>query len=64
MNESQPKVPTAEELKAMVRAYCDAHLPGWECAGVDIRVGPLAAGKEESLLVLPLSRQVGRDQPE
>lgn len=44
---------TAEELKEKVRQYADEHLPGWQCAGVTFRVGPLIDSRNELLLVLP-----------
>ena len=50
------KVPdprTAEGLKAAVRIYCDANLPGWTCASVPVRVGEVRDATGETLLVLP-----------
>lgn len=44
---------TAEDVKEVVRRYAEQNCPGWQCAGVSIRVGPLAENKEESLLILP-----------
>lgn len=49
-----PKNPvSAEDVKAVVRAYADAHFPGWECASATIRVGEIMNATEECLLILP-----------
>lgn len=41
----------AEELKSAVADYADEHLPGWEVASVNVRVGRLGENPPEVLLV-------------
>jgi hypothetical protein len=53
MNENQPKPPTAEELKALVRAYFDANVPGWSSASVAALRADESGGQCERLLILP-----------
>lgn len=44
---------TAEDVKEIVRRYAEDNLPGWACAGVSFRVGPIPDAQSESLLVMP-----------
>jgi hypothetical protein len=46
---------SAQELKDCVRQYAQENLPGWECAGVVIRVGRGPDAEAERLVVLPTS---------
>lgn len=46
---------TAHELKEAVREYANDNLPGWECAGVVIRMGRGPESDSERLVVLPTS---------
>lgn len=46
---------TAHELKEAVREYANDNLPGWECAGVVIRLGRGSDSESERLVVLPTS---------
>lgn len=55
---------TAEGLKAAVRVYCDANLPGWTCASVPVRVGEVRDCTSETLLVLPIRPPVPPPPPE
>jgi hypothetical protein len=52
---------TAEDVKEVVRRYADQNVPGWECGGVSLRVGPVAACCEETILVMPNRRVVPSD---
>jgi hypothetical protein len=57
----RPAIPTEEEVKDCVRRYCEGNFPGWECAAVSVRVGPVLDAKGETLLVLPTRSSVPSD---
>lgn len=44
---------TAEDVKEVVRRYCNEHFPGWRATGVAIRIGEIGEDDYERLLVLP-----------
>lgn len=44
---------TEGDVKEIVQRYCEENFPGWECAAVSVRVGPVRAAMSETLLVLP-----------
>lgn len=47
------RAPTAEEVKALVRAYFNANVPGWKSASVAALLADESGGQCERLLVLP-----------
>jgi hypothetical protein len=52
---------TAEDVKDVVRRYCEENLPGWACAAVSVMVGEPGEDETERLLVLattPLDQPV------
>lgn len=57
MNEK--KAPTAEEVKAIVRAYFDAAMPGWTSASVAGLLKDEGSGLCERLIVLPAHASSG-----
>lgn len=52
---SVDRVPTAEEVKDIVRRYVEGNYPDWANAGVVVRVGGSVDAVEE-LLVIPTRR--------
>lgn len=59
MEAREDKPPTAEEVKALVRAYFNANVPGWKSASVAALLNDGNGGQCERLLVLPAQSSSG-----